>query len=72
MEDTAGALSFDCRVSDPDDLYEALVELNKGGDPEMDRPMLAALVLILSNQIGSAEIVKSAIEEVRAAFRRTA
>ncbi len=67
-----GTLSFERRISDPDDLYEALVRLNEGGDPDMDRPMLAALVLILSNQIGSTAIVKSAIEEVRGAFSQMA
>jgi hypothetical protein len=56
------------RLSDPDGLFEALVEAHRGLDAEASRRLDARLVLILANHIGDVAVVRDAIAAaVRAA-----
>jgi hypothetical protein len=56
------------RLSDPDGLFEALVEAHRGLDAEASRRLDARLVLILANHIGDVAVVREAIAAaVRAA-----
>jgi hypothetical protein len=56
-------LDLSPRLSDPDGLFEALVEAHRGLAPEASRRLDARLVLLLANQIGDCEVVKQAIAE---------
>lgn len=56
------------RLSDPDGLFDALVEAHRGLDAEASRRLDARLVLILANHIGDVAVVREAIAAaVRAA-----
>ena len=49
------------RLSDPDGLFEALVDAHQGLASEASRRLDARLVLLLANHIGDVEVVKQAI-----------
>lgn len=49
----------------PDDIYEALLELHEGLDPERSVAASAKLVLLLANHIGDAEVVREAVALAR-------
>jgi hypothetical protein len=54
-------LDLSPRLSDPDGLFEALVEAHAGLVPEASRRLDARLVLLLANHIGDVEVVRQAI-----------
>ena len=56
-------LDLSPRLSDPDGLFEALVDAHVGLPPEASRRLDARLVLLLANHIGDVEVVKQAIAE---------
>jgi 3-(3-hydroxy-phenyl)propionate hydroxylase len=56
------------RVASPDDLYDTLIGLNHSGPDRLDKPLLAAVVMLLANHIGNSEIVASAVKQARKAF----
>lgn len=56
-------LDLSPRLSDPDGLFEALVEAHRGLAPDASRRLDARLVLLLANHIGDVEVVKLAIAE---------
>lgn len=49
------------RLSSPDDLYQALIELHRGLDDEQSRVVNARLILLLANHIGDQDVVREAI-----------
>ena len=50
------------RLTDPDALFEALVEAHRGLDAAASRRLDARIVLLLANQIGDVAVVKAIIE----------
>jgi len=53
------------QLTDPDALFEALVEAHRGLDEAASRRLDARIVLLLANQIGDVAIVKAAIAAAR-------
>ncbi len=49
------------RLTDPDTLFEALVEAHRGLAPDASRRLDAKLVLLLANHIGDGDVVQQAI-----------
>lgn len=54
------------RIAAPDDLYEAIIEAHRDLDEAESRKLDAKLVLLLSNHIGDADVVREAIAAARA------
>ncbi len=52
-------------LRDPDDTYQALIEMIDGLDPERSRLVMAKLILLLANHIGSQEVIDEAIAAAR-------
>jgi hypothetical protein len=57
------------RLGDPDAVFVALVAAHRDLSPEESRRLDAALVLLLANHIGDAEVLQAAIAAARAAIR---
>ena len=55
------ALSTASNFSDPDAAYRAIVEAHRGLSDEASAALDAALVLILANHVGDAEVLGEAI-----------
>lgn len=55
------ALSTSCNFSDPDAAYRRIVEAHRGLDDAKSTALDAALVLILANHIGDADVLAEAI-----------
>ncbi len=62
------ALQSDLRFQSPDDVYEAILSLADGLDPETARSALAGFALLLANHIGDDKIVYEAVVAVKQAF----
>lgn len=60
-------LRTDSRFADPDAAYRMLVAAHRAIDPANSAPLDAALVLLLANHIGDAEVFAEAIAAARAA-----
>ena len=56
-------LDLSPRLTDPDALFEALVEAHLGLSPAASRQLDARLVLLLANHIGDVQVVRQAIAE---------
>lgn len=54
-------LSTASNFSDPDSIYRAVVEAHRGLDAAQSADLDAALVLILANHIGDADVLTQAI-----------
>ena len=52
-------------LSDPDDIYEALINLHDGLSEEQSRKVNAKLILLLANHIGDQRVIREAIEIAR-------
>ena len=63
-------LNTDPNLSDPDGLFEALVEAHRDLTPEASRRLDAKLVLLLANHIGDVGVVLEAIAAARRGFHR--
>jgi hypothetical protein len=61
-------LSTASNFADPDAAFRLLVEAHRGLDAEAGAALDAALVLILANHIGDAEVLAAAIAAARAAI----
>jgi hypothetical protein len=57
------------RFADPDAVFVALVAAHRDLSPDESRRLDAALVLLLANYIGDAEVLREAIAAARAAIR---
>jgi hypothetical protein len=55
------ALSTSCNFSDPDAAYRRIVEAHRGLADAKSAALDAALVLILANHIGDADVLAEAI-----------
>jgi hypothetical protein len=60
-----GDLSTASRFADPDAAYRMIVEAHRGLDDEAAATFSAALVLLLANHIGDADVLKQAIDAAR-------
>lgn len=49
----------------PDDVYEALIELHRGLDDEASKRVNARLILLMANEIGDADKLKRLIGAAR-------
>lgn len=63
------ALDTRPRLGDPDAAFVALVAAHRDLSPDESRRLDAALVLLLANHIGDAEVLHEAIAMARAAIR---
>jgi hypothetical protein len=61
-------LATEPRLADPDGLYAALMEAHRDLDEATSRRLDAALVLLLANHIGDAEVLREAIRLAREAM----
>ncbi len=61
-------LATNARFADPDAAYRLLVEAHRGLDAEASAALDAALVLLLANHVGDAEVFRAAIAAARAAL----
>lgn len=55
------------RLADPDDFYQALLELHRGLDDAASMKVNAKLVLLLANHIGDRAVLDEALALARAA-----
>ena len=55
------ALSTQSNFADPDSAYRLIVEAHRGLDDAQSTALDAALVLVLANHIGDAEVLREAI-----------
>ena len=58
-------LITDSNASDPDELYQLLVDAHQDLDDETSNQLNAALVLILSNHIDDLDVLQQAVELAR-------
>jgi hypothetical protein len=49
----------------PDDVYEAIIHAHEGLDEASSHKMNAMLVLILTNHIGDAAVIRAALDKAR-------
>jgi uncharacterized protein involved in exopolysaccharide biosynthesis len=61
-------LDLDARFADPDAAYRAIVEAHRGLSDQDSAALNAALVLILSNQIGDQAVLAEALELAKASL----
>jgi hypothetical protein len=57
-----GALRRTLNLSQPDDVYNALVDAHKGLSDEQCRAFDARLILLLVNHIGDEEVIREALK----------
>ena len=58
-------LRADLGLLDPDDTYQALIDMIDGLDPEQSRLVMAKLILLLANHIGERQVIDEAIAAAR-------
>jgi hypothetical protein len=58
-------LQTEARLSDPDGFYEALIAMHNDLTEAQSQQVNARLILLLSNQIGDAEILRAAMRVAR-------
>jgi adenosine deaminase len=59
------ALNTEPNIADPDDFYEALIEIHRDLTPEQSHVVNAKLILLLSNHIGDIDILREAMQKAR-------
>ncbi len=59
------SLETGLRISDPDDFYQALIDLHAGLDDDESQRVNAKLVLILANHIGDLNVLREALQCAR-------
>jgi hypothetical protein len=57
-----GALRRTLNLSNPDDVYNAIVDAHKGLSEEQCRTLDARLILLLVNHIGDEAVIREALE----------
>ena len=62
-----GALRRTLNLSQPDDIYNAIVDAHKGLDEEQCRAFDARLILLLVNHIGDEAVIREALTAAAAA-----
>ncbi|MFG5407573.1 DUF2783 domain-containing protein [Piscinibacter sakaiensis] len=53
------------RLAAPDEVYEALIEAHRGLDAAQSHALNARLVLLLANHVGSATVLREALQVAR-------
>ena len=61
----ATKLRAELGLLDPDDTYQALIDMIDGLDPEQSRLVMAKLILLLANHIGDRQVIDEAIAAAR-------
>ena len=59
-------LKKDLNLARPDDVYNALIDAQKGLDDEACRAFDARLILLLINHIGDEAVIREALEAAKA------
>lgn len=59
------ALNLEMNTPQPDDLYQALVDLHEGLTDEQSLRANAKLILLLANHIGDADVIAQAAQIAR-------
>lgn len=52
-------------LADPDEFYEALIEVHRGLSNEQSALLNAKLILLLSNHVGDAAVLRAAMAKAR-------
>ncbi len=52
-------------ISNPDDFYEALIEIHRGLSREQSELLNAKLILLLANQVGDLGVLRQAMAKAR-------
>lgn len=60
----------DDRVSQPDELYQLLIEAHQGLSPSQSRRLDACLVLLLANHVADLEVLRDAVADARRTVAR--
>lgn len=55
-------LKLEPNIGQPDDFYQALMDLHRGLDDDQSAAANSRLVLLLANHIGNLDILKQAIQ----------
>ncbi len=58
-------LNTEANIADPDDFYEALIEIHRDLTPEQSHVVNAKLILLLSNHIGDMDVLREAMQKAR-------
>ena len=58
-------------LGNPDEIYQALIDLHDGLTEEQSRAVNAKLILLLANHIGDEEVIRQAIEIARQSGDKT-
>jgi hypothetical protein len=61
------ALNTDPNMAQPDDFYEALIEMHQGLDEAQSQMVNARLILLLANHVGDLAVLKEAMRLAREA-----
>lgn len=61
------ALNTDPNMAQPDDFYEALIEMHEGLDEAQSQMVNARLILLLANHVGDLGVLKEAMRLAREA-----
>jgi hypothetical protein len=60
-------LMTDPNMAQPDDFYEALIEMHQGLDEAQSQMVNARLILLLANHVGDLRVLKEAMRLAREA-----
>ena len=59
------ALNLNPNIAQPDDFYQALIELHRDLTPEHSAKVNAKLILLLANHVGDMRVLREAFEAAR-------
>ena len=59
------ALNLEPNIAQPDDFYEALIELHRDLTPEQSAKVNAKLILLLANHVGDVQVLREALAAAR-------
>ena len=58
-------LNLDVNVSEPDEMYQVIIDMHEGLSDEQSNAANARLILLLANHIGQLSVVRQAAEIAR-------
>ena len=59
------ALNLEPNIAQPDDFYEALIQLHRDLTPEQSAKVNAKLILLLANHVGDMQVLREALAAAR-------
>ena len=62
----SATLNIEPNITQPDDFYEALIDMHRDLTPEQSQMANAHLILLLANQIGDLALLREAMQRARA------